>query len=289
MRGMGHSNSYGCALRLKLLLSLAMLASCAPSLSTFQTARVPPKGHFAIAAGFEGSIPVGTLVDTIDTGKDLGGKIERGEQLTTDEKWRVFDAGMQLLLSPPSVGYHLMTAYVPAEKLEVSLRYAGSALRLGTRYQLLGRETGPFDMTAGIGVSRFTYSLPISDYIPVLKMSDFTRWQIDVPVLIGMQNRFVRLWAGPRFVATFFDTAMTLDLQIEEPVLASMSGHAYYVGGQGGVGVGYQWIFLAFELTVTEMTGYAQVSAPAITASPSRDVDLSGLVIYPSIGLMGEF
>jgi hypothetical protein len=271
------------------LLLFSVLTSCAPSLSTFQTARVPPKGHYAVAAGFEGSIPVGTLLDAIDTGKDLGGKIQHGQTLTSEEKWRVFDAGMQLLLSPPSVGYHLIVAYVPVEKLEVSLRYAGSALRLGTRYQLLGSETGPFDMSAGIGVSRFTYALPISDYIPVLKMDDFTRWQIDVPLLMGMQNRFFRFWAGPRFVATFFDTRLTLDLQVEDKVLASMSGNAYYVGGQSGIGVGYRWIFLAFELTVTEMMGHAQVSAPLITDMPSRTLDLNGLVIYPSIGLMGEF
>lgn len=41
--------------------------------------------------------------------------------------------------------------------------------------------------------------------------------------------------------------------------------------------------------TMTEMMGHAQVSAPAITDSPSRDINLSGSVIYPSIGLMGEF
>jgi len=269
---------------------LAALSSCAPSLSTFQTAAVPPKGHYAVAAGFEGSLPIGTILDVIDTGKDLGRKIENGQTLTSDEKWRMFDAGMQLLLSPPSAGYHLSAAYVPVEKLEVSLRYAGSALRLGTRYQLLDRATGPFDMSAGIGVSRFTYTLPISDYIPVLKMDDFTRWQIDVPFLIGMQNRFFRFWTGPRFVATFFDTRMTLELPAgESPVLASMSGNAYYLGGQGGIGVGYRWIFLAFELTVTEMVGHAHVNAPAIADAPSRDVDLTGLVIYPSIGLMGEF
>jgi hypothetical protein len=229
------------------------------------------------------------LVDAINTGKDLGDKIESGQTLTSDEKWRMFDAGMQLLLSPPSAGYHLSAAYVPVERLEVSLRYAGSALRLGTRYQVLDRETGPFDMSAGIGISRFTYTLPISDYIPVLKMDDFTRWQIDVPFLIGMQNRFFRFWTGPRFVATFFDTAMRLDLGVADQVLASMSGHAYYLGGQSGIGVGYRWIFLAFELTITEMVGHAHVNAPAITDAPSRDVDLTGLVIYPSIGLMGEF
>ena len=290
MAPMGRTIGLGLSRLPPSLLLLALLSSCAPSLSTFQTARVPAKGHFAVAGGFEGSLPVGTLIDAVDTGKDLGAKIERGQTLTTDEKWRVFDAGMQLLLSPPSVGYHLSAAYVPVERLEVSLRYAGSALRLGTRYQLLDRDTGPFDMSAGIGVSRFTYALPISDYIPVLKMDDFTRWQIDVPVLIGMQNRFFRFWTGPRFVATFFDTRLTLELPAgESPVLAAMSGNAYYMGGQAGIGVGYRWIFVAFELTITEMVGHAQVSAPAIQDSPRRDLDLQGLVIYPSFGLMGEF
>ena len=196
---------------------------------------------------------------------------------------------MQLMLSPPSFGYHFSFAYVPLDHLEFSLRYAGSALRLGTRYQVLERGNGPFDMSVGLGLSRFTFDIPIGDYIPVLKMNDFTRWQIDVPVLIGMQNRWFRVWGGPRFVATFFDSSLTLDLQVEEPVLASLSGSAYYVGGQGGLGFGYRWIFVAFELTVTEMIGSAQVSAPAITDSPSRTVDLHGMVIYPSFGLMGEF
>jgi hypothetical protein len=272
------------------LASLALaLVACAPSLSTFQTAAVPAKGHVSAAVGLEGSIPVGSLIDAIDTGKEIGSKVEHGQTLTTDEKWKAFDAGMQLVLSPPSFGYHLAFAYVPVDRLELSLRYAGSALRFGARYQLLKRESGPFDMSAGLGVSRFTFSIPISDYIPILKVNDFTRWQIDVPVLIGTQNRWFRAWGGPRFVATFFDTSMTLDLQVEEPVLASLSGSAYYVGGQAGLGVGYRWLFVAFELTITEMIGSAQISAPAIADSPSRTVDLNGLVIYPSFGLMGEF
>ncbi|HEX7498856.1 MAG TPA: hypothetical protein VF524_00980 [Polyangia bacterium] len=271
------------------VLALAALGGCAPSLSTFQTAAVPPTGHFSAAVGMEGSIPIGTLYDAYSTGKDVLEKAEAGQTLTIEEKWQAFDAGMQLILSPPSVGYHLSFAYVPWKRLEVSLRYAGSALRLGTRYQLLDRSTGPFDMSVGLGVSRFTYDSPISDYVPILKMDDFTRWQLDVPLLIGMQNRWFRVWGGPRFVATSFDAALRLDLQVEEPVLASMSGNAYYVGGQGGIGFGYRWVFLAFELTITEMMGSAQFDAPLITDSPSRTVDLSGLVIYPTLGLMGEF
>ena len=275
--------------RPSLIAVLTLLGGCAPSLSTFQTAAVPPTGHFSAAVGWEGSIPVGPLYDAYSTGKDVLQKAEAGQTLTSAEKWQGFDAGMQLLLSPPSVGYHLSLAYVPWKRLEVSLRYAGSALRLGTRYQLLERATGPFDMSVGLGVSRFTYAVPIADYVPILKMNDFTRWQLDVPVLIGMQNRWFRTWIGPRFVATFFDADLSLDLQVEERVLASMSGHAYYVGGQGGIGFGYRWIFLAFELTITQLMGSARFDAPSMTDSPSHTTDLSGLVIYPTLGLMGEF
>jgi hypothetical protein len=269
---------------------VTLLGGCAPSLSTFQTAAVPPTGHFSAAVGLEGSVPIGPLYDAYSAGKNVLEKAQNGQTLTSPEKWEAFDAGMQLLLSPPSVGYHLSLAYVPWKRLEVSLRYAGSAFRLGTRYQLLDRTAGsPLDMTVGLGVSRFTYDLPIGDYVPILKLDDFTRWQFDVPILLGLQNRWFRTWFGPRFVATTFDATLRLDLQVEEPVVAAMSGKAYYVGGQGGIGFGYRWLFLAFELTITELIGSATFSAPLITDSPSHATDLSGLVIYPTLGLMGEW
>ena len=272
-----------------LLVACTLLAGCAPSLSTFQTAAVPPTGHFSAAVGWEGSLPLGTLYDVFTTGRDALERAEKGQALTTEEKWQAFDTGMELLLNPPAFGYHLSFAYVPWRRLEVSLRYASSAFRLGTRYQLVDRATGPFDLSLGLGVSRFTYDIPIADYVPLLKVDGFTRWQLDVPLLIGMQNRWFRTWGGPRFLATFFDAAMRLDLQVEAPVLASMSGSAYYVGGQAGIGFGYRWVFLAFELTITEMIGNARFEAPVLTDSPTRDAEMSGLVIYPTLGLMGEW
>ena len=271
------------------LLILPLLAGCAPSLSTFQTAAVPPTGHFSAAAGWEASVAPGALYDAYRAGEDVLQKAADDQALTTQEKWQAFDAGVALLLSPPSFGYHLSLAYVPWRRLEVSLRYTGSAFRLGSRYQLVERATGPFDMSLGLGVSRFSYDIPFADDLPLLAVDDFTRWQLDVPLLIGMQNRWFRTWGGPRFLATFFDAAMRLDLQVEAPVMASMSGSAYYLGGQAGIGFGYRWVFLAFELTITEMIGNARFEAPLLTDSPTRDTELSGLVIYPTLGLMGEW
>lgn len=263
------------------------LQACAPPLSTFQTARIPPKGTWAVAAGLEGSIPAGTLGDLVDSGENLGVRASHGESLSSNETWQVFGAGLQLLLGPPSIGYHFMAAYVPVDRVEVSLRYAGSALRLAGRYQLLDRGTAPFDMNIGLGIARFSYGIPMGSYIPVLKIDSFSRWQIDVPWLIGMQNRWFRVWTGPRFVATFFDAGLRFETSSQN-VGASVSGSAYFVGGQGGIGVGYRWLFVAFELTLAEMLGGAHASAPGIADSPRRDLELNGLVIYPSLGLMGE-
>jgi hypothetical protein len=273
-----------------LALSTAVVAlhGCAPPLSTFQTARIAPKGTWAAAVGLEGSVPLGTLGDIVDSGENLGVRASHGETLSSNEKWQVFGAGMQLLLGPPSVGYHFMAAYVPVDRVEVSLRYAGSALRLAGRYQVLYRETAPFDMAIGLGIARFSYGVPMGSYIPVLKVDSFSRWQIDVPWLIGTQNRWFRAWTGPRFLATFFDAGLRFETS-SQTVGASMSGSAFFVGGQGGLGVGYRWLFVAFELTVAEMLGGAQTRAPGIADSPTRDLELNGLVIYPSFGLMGEF
>lgn len=275
----------------RVLIAAAALAisACAPPLSTFQTARIPPKGTTEAVAGFEASLPVGTLSDVVQAGKDVAAKGNSGQSLTADEKWQLFDAGTAVLLSPPSFGYHFMLAYVPTDKLEIGLRYAGGALRLGARYQLLTRENGPFDMNAGIGIARFGSGISIINYVPGLEVGSFSRWQIDVPVLIGTQNRWFRAWTGPRFVATFFDASLTLDLRSQAPTTAAIEGHAYYLGGQGGVGVGYRWLFVAFEMTLAEMLARAYASAPAISDAPTRTIAPSGFVIYPSVGLMGEF
>ena len=96
------------------------------------------------------------------------------------------------------------------------------------------------------------------------------------------------MWAGPKVVYSRFSTAMRLSIpggrsRISPPSTAN----TFYYGGQGGVAFGYRYIFFAVELTMAQMFGSAAVtSAPAGIA---RAADLSGLVIYPAFGLMGEF
>jgi hypothetical protein len=168
----------------------------------------------------------------------------------------------------------------------VGLRYAGSAYRLGGRYQLLDHVTGPMDMTVGVGVSRFSYEFPLSDQIPVLKLEDFSRWQVDVPILVGTSRDYFRVWAGPKLLATTFETRLTLSLPNETEV-ARFDGTAFFVGGQAGAALGYKRLFVAFELTLVQALGTAHLTATGLDPS-THDSKLSSFTIFPSVGLMGE-
>jgi hypothetical protein len=263
------------------------VAGCAPALSTFQPAHVAPKGHFSASAGLEGNAPVGAFETLLDEGKTLAKLGAGGQPLTADQKWQVFDAGINLILLTPSVTPHFAATYVPLEHFEVGVRYAGSAWRGGVRYQLVDRRRGPFDLTVGLGVSRFSYEFPISDQIPGLSLSDFSRWQIDVPILIGTSRDWFHVWAGPKVLFTTFSTELTLSLP-NDVTVASFDGTTTFVGGQGGVALGYRYLFFAFELTLAEALGTAHLTAPAL-APPTHDTKISSFTIYPSLGVMAEF
>jgi hypothetical protein len=259
---------------------------CAPSLSTFQPAHVAPKGHVTAEVGLEGGVPVGAFTALLDEGKTLAKQGESGQPLTDEEKWQIFDAGVNLLLLTPSFGPHVGATYVPIDHLEVGVRYAGAAWRLGARYQLADHVSGPFDLTVGLGVSRFAYAFPLSDQIPGLALEDFSRWQVDVPILFGTSRDWFRVWAGPKLLLTSYSTELKLTLP-GEVTLASFDGTGVFVGAQGGFAIGYRKVFVAFELTLAEAFGTAHLSAPL--APTTHDVDVSSFTIFPSVGLMGEF
>jgi hypothetical protein len=261
--------------------------ACAPSLSTFQPAHVAPKGHATASAAIEGGVSVGGIESLVDAGKAVAQRGQQQGTLTSDEIWQVLDAGVDVLLASASIGYRFAATYTPVERLEVGIGYAGLAWRLGARYQLLSHATGPFDLTAGLGVARFSYAFPLSDQIPGLSLDDFTRWQIDVPVALGTSRDWFRVWVGPKILLTSFETQLTLSLPNQPATVARFDGKGAFLGGQGGVALGYRWLFLAVELTLAEAFGTAHVTAVGLDP-PTHDTKLSGLTVFPTVGLIGE-
>ena len=265
---------------------VGVVTGCAPSLATMQPAHVGPKGTVQFAAAMEIGVPTGTIIETIDTGKTLSSRALNGQTLTNEDREQLFRAGINWLGSPPQLGPHFAANYAPIDRFEVGLRYAGQGWRVGSRYQFLRHQDGPFDLVVGVGVARSTYTIPLSDVIPVLNVDDFTRWTFDVPILIGTSRSWFETWIGPKLVHSRFGVGMRLDIPNESPELAHFDGSTTFLGGVGGVAVGYRYLFVAFELTLGHISGSA--TADLTTAGVARSADLSGMIVYPTVGLIGE-
>jgi hypothetical protein len=274
----------------RALLVLLLASGCAPTLSGFQPAHVAPKGHFTAEMGIDGSLPTGTITRSIDAAKTLA-KVADSRSLNDSERRQLIEAGANLALDPPAVVTHAGVTFVPLNHLELGLRWSSGTWRAGVRYQFLSQDAHGVDLTVGLGVSRFKYEFPIHEIIgDILRLEDFTRWSLDVPILVGKHASWYRLWGGPRLVFSRFDAGLRLNLPAAagapaETVVASVDGGATFAGGQGGVAIGYAHLFLGFELTIVQLisTGHLQL------ANQRQDADLGGLIIYPGVALMGEF
>ncbi len=271
------------------LCSLLLLtAGCASSLSSFQPAHVLPRGHVSAEAGLDVSASTGIVTRTIDTARALA----RAQMLNEDEKRIVFAAGFNLALNPPSVVEHVGLTYAVADGWEVGLRYAGHAWRVGGRRQLLtqGLDGSGWDLTVGLGVQRFTFEVPLADTIPIVRLDDFERWNIDVPLVFGRRGDFYRIWGGPRLVYSRYDAELALRAPgsagaVASEDLASVDGQGAYIGLQAGGAIGYKRVFFGLELTVVRMLGGARLLAFGTRAETDTDT----WVIYPGVALMVEW
>ncbi len=271
------------------MLVVVTLSGCAAALSSFQPAHVASKGSVRVETGMDVSVPTGTIFKVVDAGKTLAGAADDRE-LTDAERAQVIEAGMNLALTPPAPVTHVGVTYTPLQDWEVGVRYASGGWRLGMRRQLLHQAAHTVDLTVGIAVGRFAYEFPVNDVLGVLTLDDFTRYSLEIPIVVGQHADWYRWWGGPRLVLHRFSTALTFT---QPPVggapasatLASVDGTGAFVGAQGGIALGYRTLFVAFELTVVQLVSSARLEI----VGAGQELDLSGLVIYPGIALMGEF
>mgnify|MGYP006915169796 CR=1 FL=1 len=258
---------------------------CAPSLSTLQPAQVAAPGHMQGHVGFDVSVPTGTVSNVVDTAKPIG-DAANNRTLTDDEKRALYDAATNLAVNPPGVSSTVGLAVGIAKRFEVGGRLAGGGWRLGGRFQILERAESGFDFSVGLGVAHDAYEFPASGVIPILHVDDFSRWTFDVPVLVGISGDFYRLWGGPKFVYSTFDTAVRVDVPfVKTSDLATFGGSTFHLAAQGGVAVGYKVIFIGAEITLAEMFG----SADTTVLGSSHRTSLGSFVIHPSLALLLDF
>ena len=261
---------------------------CAPALSSFTPAHVAPKHHVQAEAGFDVSVPTGTISDVIDQGPALS-KAAHGHELTREEQQQLFGAGAALALNPPSLVTHLGVAYGLFDHFEVDGRLTSGAWRLGARYQVLEQEQQSVDGTFSLGGGHYSYEFPLSDQIPLLTLEDFSRWQIDAGFLVGKHGSWYRVWGGPRLLVSFYGTELVFEqpaigVEPQKKVLASLDGAATYLGGEVGAALGYKYVFVGFELTCAKFWTSASIKV----LDDKRDLDLDSFIVYPGFALMFE-
>ncbi|MDI3283255.1 hypothetical protein [Polyangium sp. 15x6] len=277
---------------ISVLLTSLIAAGCAPALSSMQPAHVAPKGHVQAELGMDISIPTGSISDVVDVATVLVDASD-DRDLTQAEVDQIYAAAGSLALNPPSVTPHVGVGYTPIDNLEISLRFATSSLRLGGRYQFLNGEKHGVDASVGLGLGYYILPLPLGDTLQIVELEDFTRFQVDVPLVFGKHGNWYRIWGGPRFMYTHFGTSLKLAIPenvakqiVGRAELASFGGNAFYVGGQGGVAVGYKHVFFGFELTLVQLISNGNLQ---VLDKTLRELDHNSFIVYPALGFMGEF
>jgi hypothetical protein len=263
--------------------------ACATALSSFQPAHVPPAGHVQAEAGLDVSVSTGGIYKIVDAARELD-EAAGARDLTEDEQRTILEGGAQLGLNPPALIPHIGVAYAPREGWEVGARFAASGWRAGVRRQLLAQELAGIDLTVGLGVGRAAFDPPVDSVLKTLRVDDFSRWNVDLPVTLGRHGSWYRWWVGPRLAYSRMSQAMTLNLPREGiTVTGTVAGNGYYFGASAGAAFGYRSFFVGPEMTMVWLVGRAVVTAETMMMTSTETVKLDALIVYPGFAVMGEF
>lgn len=266
------------------LAALALVAGCGPILSTMTPAQVTPHRSVRVTAGAGTTVPVGQIVDAIDTVNGLATRVARHEALSAQEQNTLTEQAVALAISPPTFSYELQARYGFLDRWDAGLRLVGPNVRLDARFQILSTErSAPIDLSVGAGFAFGFTSVSLGSVVDsVIHVDDYRVLTFDVPLLAGWSGRFGHFWFGPKLVVTSTGTGMSVGVSSTETRVLDVSGTTVHYGGLVGGAVGYRWVWLAFELSVYGMRGGASVTWPGGSVSPS----FSGVVVAPSFAFM---
>ncbi|HEY5961678.1 MAG TPA: hypothetical protein VIV60_34195 [Polyangiaceae bacterium] len=204
-----------------MLGTLALIGAaggCAPTLSTFTPAHVARAGHVQVEVGADVSVPSGGLNNLVDIGK-AAVDATQGQRLSEPQMHEVLGASASLLLNPPSMNTHLGVGVGILQNWEVSGRLVSGGWRLGSRYELLHQAEHGITLSTGIGVGHYSWSAAgleqLNDLndnfgLDLVHFDEYSRWQFDIPLLIGKSGTWYRWWTGPKILLCTYDTRLTV-------------------------------------------------------------------------------
>ncbi len=272
-----------------ILFACVTASACAPLTTTMRPAEVLEPGEVHVGLALDTVIPVTGVLDAIDLADTAYEVVESGESLSEEQMVDVASAVAGLVANSPAFTPEVAVAVGLAQRLEAGLRLTANTGRLGMRYQVLRDEDNGVDMSIGLGAT--AHATPELD-LKILGKLDSSRFDIDAPILFGWTGTIGHFWFGPRLYWSTMRTDFHFDAGLPVGAEAFAEQTGLYVGGQVGASIGYEHLFLAAELTVTQYVGTASVGIDVDVVDPleiRREIDISGLVLTPSIGLLFRF
>jgi hypothetical protein len=256
---------------------LAQAAGCATTLSTMQPADTLPPGGWHVGGGFNVNVPASRVIRALDVAYDLEQKLQDdpGYEPTEDEQRDYLDAAIGLAISAPGVTNDIMVRHGLWDRIDAGVRWTTTGLHLDAKLQFLHHPSG-WNGSLSVGYVHHFFDGLLFDALDLLEVDDFSRHDVEVPLIFGRQlGAWGTLWGGPKYVAAWYHLDATLQ---DTEVVDSPDGMIHYVGGFAGFAAGYRGFRGFVELTVMNM-----IARPVILG---RTVDLGGIVVVPSAGVM---
>jgi hypothetical protein len=281
----------------KALLNLVLLGvagllagSCASPASTLQTAKSLEPGDFEINANVGVHVAPSAISAIYDQGKvaanrakdDLAEGME--PSLTNEDVDAIIGAAFSALIVGPTPIPEFGVRVGVFKGLEVGGAYTTAGYRLETKYQFLRHDTGQFaDMSLGFQFFRQTTEPPVPSFlVDIFELEDIVRNDFWVPLLISKDmSEFFTAYGGLKFGYSTIDASILQRISDASGEEISTNDSIIQMGGVVGGSAGYKWVRLLFELNVL----YYDFGVSAL----GRDIDVSGLTLYPALGLRLEF
>jgi hypothetical protein len=259
---------------------LGLLPACSTTLSTLQPATPLPKGSVQAGLAQNINVPIGRIVGVIDASADPALRLLRDGEYkpTEDEQAQLLGAAVGLGLNPPGTTPDVMIRYGAFDDVDFGLRYSGTAIHADGKVRLFHSKDG-LDGALSLGLSRARYSGLLFDVLDVVGIRDFSRTNLELPFIIGRpMGDYGHIWTGPKVIVSRYEVDATL---VRTNVTTNASGFMFYGGAFAGVALGYKYVFGVAELTLMYMKAGANILG--------REVNLGGVVLMPSVGIMARF
>ncbi len=281
-----------------VLCSLAIAnGGCSTTLSTLQPAEPMRPGHVQANAALDVNIPASRIVDAVDVATTIGDRYasDSNYKPSAEEQRQALGAAVGLGLSSPGPNPDIMLRMGVVNNLDVGLRWSALNVHGDAKYRFLatkepstdpevqkqnqgignGEDRG-FQGSISVGISKALYNGFVFDALDYLHLNDYSRWNIEVPVIFGSRlGDFGHAWFGPKYVFSHYSVDASLQ---NVGVVPETSGTIHHLGAFGGVGLGYKVIFVFLELTIAKMFAEPEIFG--------QKTDLGGIIVVPAGGIM---